>query len=161
MKPVLKTILAALTIGLVALPSSGLAQEKGPPPEGGGAPRERGPGGPRGPRMNPEQQVARLEEAVGKLTDDQKSKIVDIYTKQREKMREMMENQSGPPDEAARAKMEESMRAARAEVRALLTPEQQTKFDAMPPPRGPGGRGPGGPGGERRREGSGDAPKKE
>ena len=137
------------------------------PGEGG----PRGPGGPGGPGggqrgggrgMSPEQQVARLEEAVGKLTDDQKTKITAIYTKQREKMREMMENQSGPPDDAARAKMQEAGKAVRAEIRALLTADQQTKFDAMPPPRGPGGRGPGGPGGgDRPPGGGGNAPKKE
>jgi Spy/CpxP family protein refolding chaperone len=151
MKSVLKTVLIAVTLGLAALPSSGLAQEKGPPPEGGG---QRGPGGPRG-RMTPEQQIARLEEAVGKLSDEQKTKITALYAKQAEKMREMREGQSGPPDEATRAKFDEAMKSARAEVRALLTPEQQTKFDAMPPPRGPGGRGPGG-GGHK----EGDAPKK-
>jgi Spy/CpxP family protein refolding chaperone len=101
--------------------------------------------------MNPEQQIARLEEAVGKLSDDQKTKITALYAKQREKMRGMRDDQSAPEDR--RAKMEEMMKSMRAEIRALLTPEQQAKFDAMPPP-GPGGRGPG------RREG-GDGPKKE
>jgi len=38
--------------------------------------------------------------------------------------------------------------ATRAQIRAILTPEQQTKFDEMGPHnRGGGDRGPGGPGG--------------
>lgn len=108
--------------------------------------------------MTPEQQIAQLEEAVGKLTDDQKTKITALYTAQREKMRAMRDDQSGSQEDR-RAKRDEMMKAMRAETRALLTPEQQTKFDAMPPP-GPG-RGQGGgnrpPGGG----GDGGAPKKE
>jgi periplasmic protein CpxP/Spy len=159
MKSSLKTLLAAAVVGMTVLPMAGLAEDQpaAPPAD---APRGAGGGGQRGGRgMNPEQQVTRVEEAVGKLTDDQKTKITAIYTKQREQLRAMMENQSGPPDEATMAKMQEVGKAARAEVRALLTPEQQPKFDAMPQ-RGPGSRGGPGGGGERRREG-GAAPKTE
>jgi protein CpxP len=159
MKSSLKTLFAAAVLGATALPMLSLAEDKpAAPPPGEGA---RGPGGPggggqRGGRMTPEQQVARLEEGVGKLSDDQKTKITALYTAQREKMRAMRDDQSGSPEDR-RAKMEETMKAMRAETRALLTPEQQTKFDALPVP-GPG-RGQGGGGGGRPRDG--EAPKKE
>lgn len=147
MKSSLKTLFAAAVLGATALPMLSVAEDKPvAPPPGEGAPR--GPGGPGGGgggqrgggRMTPEQQIARLEETVGKLSDDQKTKITAVYAKQREKMREMMESQSGPPDEAARAKFDELRKAIHAEVRALLTPEQQAKFPATPPQGGRGGR---------------------
>jgi Spy/CpxP family protein refolding chaperone len=52
--------------------------------------------------------------------------------------------------EDRRAKGREIRTAANKDIRALLTPEQQTKFDAMPPPprRGGGGGGGGRPPGE-------------
>lgn len=151
MKLSFKTVFAAAVLGVVAVPMLSLAEEARPaPPEGG----QRAGGGQRGPGgrgMNPEMLTARVEEAVGKLTDDQKTKITAIYAKQAEKMREMMRDQGTPPEER-RAKMQEANKATVAEVRALLTPEQQPKFDAMP--QGPGGRGgPGGPGGGRREGG--------
>lgn len=162
MKSSLKTFLAVAVLTSAVVPSLSIAEDKptAPPAEGG----QRGPGGPGGGgggqrgggRMNPEQQIARLEEGVGKLTDDQKTKLTALYTAQREKMRAMRDQEAGTPEER-RAKMDEAMKAMRSEVRALLTPEQQTKFDALPP-MGPGGRGPGG--GGQRSQGEG-APKKE
>ncbi|HEX2854454.1 MAG TPA: hypothetical protein VHO24_14550 [Opitutaceae bacterium] len=162
MKSSLKTLFAVAVLGATALPMLSLAEDKpAAPPPGEGAPRGGGGGGGGGQRgggrFTPEQQVARLEEAIGKLTDDQKTKITALYAAQREKNRAAMEGQSGPPDDAARAKMDEVRKAQRAELRALLTPEQQTKFDAMPPPGQ--GRGQGGGGGGRPRDGG--APKKE
>ena len=67
--------------------------------------------------QTPEQRIERLETAVGTLTADQKKKITDIYAK------------------AAAAAPEargEAMQAAQKEIRAVLTPEQQKKFDEMP-----------------------------
>jgi hypothetical protein len=94
--------------------------------------------------MNPAQMVQRLDEAL-QLTDDQKAKITAISQKQTEAM------------QALRAKMQDLQKATHDEIRALLTADQQKKFDAMPPPGpGRGGRrdgGPGAPGGP-----GGDAP---
>ena len=75
-----------------------------------------------------DQMVAHLDEAVS-LTADQKAKIKDIYVKAREEI------QAAAPEER-REKMMEVMKSTREQVRAVLTPEQQTKFDAMRPPRG-------------------------
>jgi hypothetical protein len=63
----------------------------------------------------------------------------------------MQGNAGGPPSEETRAKMQEIQKTAHDQIRALLTDDQQKKFDAMPAP-GPGGRrGPGG-GGQRKKE---------
>lgn len=83
--------------------------------------------------MTPEAQIERIETAVGKLSDEQKSKVTATYAKAGEKMRA-----AGGPD-GDREKMMEIMQQTRREVRAVLTPEQQKKFDEMPQ-RGGGNR---------------------
>ena len=133
MKVSLKSVLAVLALGLAVSPVVSLAQDTPPaekrPPGGGGG----------GARMGPEQMIARLDEAVT-LTGDQKTKITEIYKKQAAAMQEI-------PQEERREKGMEMMTKTRGEIRALLTSEQQTKFDAMPQ-RGQGGQGgQGGPGG--------------
>ena len=135
MKSTLKVVLSLLALGLVASAPIASAQDQTPPPQG-----QKGPGGGgRGGRfMTPEQMIARLDEAVT-LTADQKTKATDIYQKMADKM------QAVAPEDR-RTKGQEIRTATNAEIRALLTPEQQTKFDAMPQGRGPGG-GKGGPGG--------------
>jgi hypothetical protein len=89
-----------------------------------------------------DQRVARIDTAVGPLSDDQKAKIKAIYDVDMKKMQDLRTAQD--PD------MMTKMQAMRADenkqIRALLTPDQQTKFDAMPQ-RGRGGPGGGGPGG--------------
>lgn len=79
--------------------------------------------------MSPEARIEQLEQAVGSLTADQKKKITAIYAK-------LAENMKG----GDREKMGELMQASRKEVRAVLTPDQQKKFDDMPQ-RGGGGGG--------------------
>ena len=73
------------------------------------------------PFFSPEAYVERIDQAVGGLTADQKTKIKGIVTKTMEKMRE-----------AEASDRREIMQSQRDEIRAVLTPEQQTKFDAMP-----------------------------
>ena len=137
MKVSFKSVIMALAVGLAIVPAISFAQ----PPGGGG--------GGRG-AQTPEQQITRLETAVGTLTADQKTKITAIYTKAAADMQAMaQEDRRGP-------KAQEMRMATNKEIRALLTSEQQTKFDAMPQGgRGQGGGGnrgqggPGGPGGNR------------
>jgi len=87
-------------------------------------------------RMTSDQRVARLDQAVT-LTDDQKTKIKAIYDADAKKMQDMMQAQD--PD--MRTKMTAMRTDENKQIRALLTPDQQTKFDAMPQGRGPGGGG--------------------
>ena len=81
----------------------------------------------------PEQAIERLDQAVGPLAADQKTKLTAIYAKQAEKMQAI-------PQEERREKGMEIYQATRKEVRAVLTPEQQKKFDEMPQGRGQGGK---------------------
>lgn len=83
----------------------------------------------RGGMPTVEQRIERLEQAVGSLTDDQKGKIKEIYAKAAEKMQ-------GLSQEERREKMMEIMQESGKEIRAVLTPEQQAKYDAMPQGRG-------------------------
>ncbi len=105
----LKVLISAITLGLLAAASTASAAE----------------GKGRG-QQSPEQQVANLEHAVGTLTADQKTKITAVYSKAAEALRAV-------PKEERKEKAGSMMQATRKEVRALLTPEQQAKFDAMAP----------------------------
>jgi Spy/CpxP family protein refolding chaperone len=136
MKNSLKLLICVLTLGVMSTPALRAQDEKAPPAEGG---KKGGKGGGRGMQMSPEQQIARLEEAVGTLTADQKTKITAVYEKAAKDMQAV-------PQEERRAKMPEMMQATRKEVRALLTDEQAKKFDDMPMPGrgGPGGKKKGG-----------------
>ena len=91
---------------------------------------KKGKGSGRGSMPTVEQRIERLEQAVGSLSDSQKSKIKAIYAKSAADMQAI-------PQEERGEKMRPMMQAAQKEIRAVLTPEQQTKFDAMPQ----GGRG--------------------
>jgi protein CpxP len=74
--------------------------------------------------MTPEQQIERIETAVGSLSADQKAKITDIFAKSREEMR-------GVPKEARKEKMTGMMKKQRDAIRAVLTDQQKAKYDAM------------------------------
>ncbi len=87
--------------------------------------------------MTPEQQVQRLDAAV-KLTDDQKTKVTDIYKKAQTDMQGL--RGGGGTREEMQAKMQDIQKSTHDQIRALLTEDQQKKFDAMPPPP-MGGRG--------------------
>ena len=135
MKSFLKSLITAAVLGLAVAPVLSLAQ----PPAGGGngGGQARGRGG-----MNPEQRVAAIDEAV-KLTAEQKPKVTAILTKASADVQALSQ-------EERREKGRAINEAANKEIRALLTAEQQAKFDAMPAP-GRGGRqgGNGGNGGKK------------
>jgi Spy/CpxP family protein refolding chaperone len=142
MKSALKVVLSLLALGLVAGAPIASAQDQTPPPQG-----PKGPGGGHGGRfmMSPEERVKQLDEAL-KLTDDQKTKITALLKTQQEKGHALRADQSMSREDRM-AKMQEIGKATQDGIKALLTPEQQTKFDAMPQPGRGGPRGPGGPGG--------------
>ena len=82
--------------------------------------------------------VERLEEAVGKLSAEQKTKIEAILAK----VREQMQGLQNASQEDRQAKMREIMQSSRTEIRAVLTPEQAKKYDEMAAQgRGQGGGG--------------------
>ena len=133
MKVSLKSVLAVLALGLAVIPSLSMAADAAP---GGGQGQGGGRGGP-----SPEQRLAAIDTAVT-LTADQKTKITAILTKSAADMQAV-------PQEERREKGQAIRAAANKEIHALLTAEQQVKFDAMPQGgRGQGG-GQGGQGGQR------------
>jgi Spy/CpxP family protein refolding chaperone len=81
--------------------------------------------------MTAEQQIERIEAAVGSLTKAQKDKITAIVSKTAESMKEI-------PKEERKEKGGALQKKSREDIRAVLTPEQQAKFDAMP--QGGGGK---------------------
>jgi protein CpxP len=101
--------------------------------------RERGPGG--GP--SPKERLQILAQELN-LTAEQKEKIGALLKQQMEQGRALREDTS-LSREQKREQMEAMRKASRDQIRALLTAEQQAKFDALPQ------RGPGGPRGERPR----------
>ncbi len=119
-----KFLVSAIAVGALASTTLMHAQEEK---------KGKGGGGGRGGMGNPEQMVQRLDEAV-QLTAEQKTKITAIYAKSREKMQAL-------PEDQRMEKGREIMAAVRTEVRAVLTAEQQKKFDEMTPGRGQGGQG--------------------
>lgn len=108
-----KTLTVAIALGFAATAPLALAQEK----KGG---------------MSPEQQIERIEHAVGPLSSDQKAKIADIIAKGREEMQ-------GVPKEERKDKMQGMMKKQRDAIRAVLTDEQKKKYDEMAPAGGKGG----------------------
>ena len=77
-------------------------------------------------QMSPEQYVERVEQAVGTLTAEQKTKIKAIAAKTQEEVRAL-------PKEERKEKGAPLQKKQRDDVRALLNAEQQKKFDeAMP-----------------------------
>ncbi len=103
MKSILKVLVAALAISATAFVSTATAQEKG---KGKGAALT----------------VERIEQAVGSLTADQKTKIEAVLAKAREAMKAAGQDADKRREGAAKQ---------RADVRALLNAEQQKKFDDM------------------------------
>lgn len=118
-----KFLVSAIAVGALASTTLLQAQEQKKGKGGGG----------RGGMGSPEQMVQRLDEAV-QLTAEQKTKITAIYAKSREKMQAL-------PEDQRMEKGREIMASIRTEVRAVLTAEQQKKFDEMTPGRGQGGQG--------------------
>ena len=66
------------------------------------------------------------------LTDAQKEQVKTIrekYVPKQLELRKAVQATGGPPDEATRAKMMELQSQQSAEIRAILTPDQQKTFD--------------------------------
>ena len=84
-----------------------------------------------------------LEELTAKLnlTADQQKTVGEAIKSGREQMKAVRDDDSLSDDDK-RAKSRELMAATRAQIRALLTPDQQAIFDKMPTR---GGRPPGPP----------------
>ena len=76
------------------------------------------------------------------LTDDQKTKIDALMKEQREQR----SRQQGPPSDTDRQAMQTRRAEMDTKIKAILTPEQYTKYEAMRPQGGRGGQRPKGSG---------------
>ena len=128
MKSSVKILISVLALGVMASAPALRAQDPATPPAEGQGGAKKGKGG-KGGGMS----VASIEQAVGSLTDDQKAKIGDIIAKGQSDMQALSQEERA-------TKGREIQQAMRADIRAVLTADQQTKFDAMPM-GGPGGKG--------------------
>jgi Spy/CpxP family protein refolding chaperone len=130
-------VLALGATALCALPA--MAQDPAAPPQGQDGPRQGGPG-----RGN---QVEFLTKKLN-LTPDQVTQVKAIDADTMKQSRALREDTS-VADSDKRAKMMDIRKAGQDKIRALLTPDQQTKFDAlqtqMRERRGNGGGGDGPP----------------
>ncbi len=125
-----KLVLVALALFVpLSLPAL-RADEPGKPPMREGRPGKGGKGekGEKGDRL------AMLTEQLS-LTPAQVEKVKPILDNEREALRALMQDTS-TDREAKRPKMREIREAHNAQIRALLTPDQQAKLDAMRPAGG-------------------------
>jgi len=112
------------------------------PPAAGGGENNPEARPPRRWRRDAMEQFERLKQALD-LTPDQSAQILAIIKGNAPQRQAIMSDDSLSRNDR-RAKMQELRKGTKVKIRALLTPEQQKKFDAMPR-GGPGGRhrGPG------------------
>ncbi len=121
-------LLALLLAGLVyTVTPSAIAQDNssndqqsapaGPPPQYGHR------------HFDPQKETEMLTKHLN-LTSDQQPKVLDILKSQQSQMESLRSDTSTAPQDR-RAKMMEIHKASNDQIRALLTPDQQKKFDAM------------------------------
>ncbi|MDD2763255.1 MAG: Spy/CpxP family protein refolding chaperone [Opitutaceae bacterium] len=134
MKSMFRTALLAAGLAVAALPSVRAADSPAAPAAGDQTPAPRWQHGP-GERLQ------RLGEVLN-LTPEQKDQVAAIFKADGPQGRAIMNDTSLSRAER-RARMREFRKDMRAKIRAVLTPEQQQKFDAMPRRgHGPQGRRP-------------------
>ena len=107
------TLAAALCVGMTSV-----AAAQGTEPQGQGQGRGGGMGGMLLKDIN--------------LTDAQKAQVKTIrdkYVPQLQELRKSAQATGGPPDEATRTKMTDIQNKQSAEIRAILTADQQATFD--------------------------------
>ncbi len=85
-------------------------------------------------RMTPEQRLEKMAEQLG-LSDIQKKQIAEIETQYAEETSDLRDRMKETDDRDERMEFMTSMREVmsekNAEIRKLLTPEQQEKYDEM------------------------------
>jgi Spy/CpxP family protein refolding chaperone len=80
-------------------------------------------------KMDPQQMVNHLDQELS-LTADQKTKITTILENSNKHAEKLMSTSSGDK-QAMHEEMRQLHENTHAQIRATLTPDQQTKFDAM------------------------------
>ena len=110
--------------GITLCAGASVAVAQGGPPAGAPPPGQQGGPGRGGRGMQA------LFEGIT-LTADQQTKVDEINAKSRAAMQTLMPNgmQGGPPDDAARKKIEEMREHQTHDIRELLTDDQRKIFD--------------------------------
>jgi len=141
----MKKLILSLTIAACAALTVQAQEEKPKAPEGGARPEGRQGGA----RMNPEERIKRLTEALT-LTQEQQDKIKKIW----EDGRTQFEGLRDLPQEERREKMREAMKTQNEKVAEVLNAEQKEKYKELMARRGDGGPRRGGPDGDKKPEGA-------
>ena len=111
------SLIAALALGgLMACSTLATAQDTTPPAKKGGK-----------NRPTVEQQVDTLTTALT-LTDEQKPKVKAVLEDQQKKMQEL---RNETDQDARRTKMQDLRKETETKMKAILTPEQNTKYQEM------------------------------
>jgi len=107
--------------------SAGIAQETGSGNQGQGNQAQQHRGEHKG--ADPQKRVQHLTKKLN-LSSDQQAKVLTILQDQ-QKQRENLRNDSSLSQQDRRSKMMDLHKSANEQIRALLTPDQQKKFDQM------------------------------
>jgi periplasmic protein CpxP/Spy len=125
----LKHCLLALTVAglLYTVTPAAIAQDAGYGQQSApaGAPPEHG----RGRHFDPEKRSEMMAKHL-KLNADQQAKVKDILTSEQSQMQKLHEDSSMSQDDR-RSKMMDMHKASNDQIRGLLNPDQQKKFDEM------------------------------
>jgi|SRR5579862_2747108 len=115
-------LLYSVNPAAVAQDNTGTTQEAPPP----GAPPEHGHGR---MHMDPAQHAAMLAKRL-KLSSDQQSKVEDIFKSEQSQM-ESLRSDTSLSQQDRRSKMMDMHKATSDQIRGVLNPDQQKKWDEM------------------------------
>jgi len=126
----LKRYAITLVLALFAIGGCAFAQQENPPsgqdnPQGKPHDRRGGAWGPR----DPAEMVKHLTQELN-LTSDQQSKVLAILQDQQKQMQALRDDTTTAPEDR-RAKFMELHKNTSSQIRAVLTDDQQKKFDDM------------------------------
>jgi periplasmic protein CpxP/Spy len=127
----LKHCLLALMLGGVLYAASALAMAQDAPnqdaPQTNQQSQMAGPNGHR--HFDPQRRTEMLTKRLN-LTSDQQAKVLDIFKSEQSQMESLRSDSSLSQDDR-HSKMMDIHKTSDDQIRALLTPDQQKKFDAM------------------------------
>ena len=118
--------LPTLVCGLIVAASPAIRAEDAPASPAPSTPAHHGE---KGKGEHGEAPLERLTKALD-LTGDQKTKIKSIFEERRENVKAVREDAT-LSDEQKKEKAKEIIQSSTGKIKALLTPEQQTKFEKV------------------------------
>ena len=126
----LRTAVVVLCGAGLSLGAAVAQQETAPPPPPDQQQQGPPPNGMQGPRhMDPERRVEQMQRRLN-LNDSQTAQVRQIFSESRAQMETIRSNASLAPEDR-RAQMMTLHQGEQARIRAVLTLDQQEKFDAM------------------------------